>query len=841
MLNDIVADLRFALRQLRRAPGFALTAMLTLALGIGANTAMFSLMDQALLRALPVDRPQQLVTLRGTGRVWEGSTSTWAGTDEDYFSYPMYRDLRDRDTAFRDLVATVPAQVNFAHNGSNARSLDIELVSGNFFPALGIQPAAGRELTPQDDTAPDRNPVAVMSYDFWRHEMGGTADAIGSTVSVNGHPFQLVGVAAPGFRSASWGRTPGLFIPLSMDHIVNPGYSKRLTDRQSRWLNLMGRLQPQETLQQAEAQSAPLWHALRAEELKALGTRSPYFISEFLTHSRLLLRPAAGGFSYNRESYRDPLLAVTGMSALVLLIAVVNVGSLLLVRSAGRVREFSMRQALGASGSRLLAQLVTEGLLLGLGGGVLGIFLAPLAMHAVTSRLLDGNGAPLLASSIDLRVLAFTFLSAFAASMLFSVAPALQLRRRHLSLALRQVAGTHSRGMRFVRRCIVGLQIGLSLLLLVAAGLFVRTVHRLRTEAVGFRTDHLLSFSVSPGLIGYTDSRMPALRQGILDALSTLPGVREAAITTAPELANNSSTGNYSFQNYTPAPDQKLQMQFGWIDQNYLSTLQIPLLAGRNLRATDDTQHPLVALANETLARRYFGSAQRAVGQRIMRGASNHPVFDTEIVGVVADVHHQDLRSDVPPTLYLSLAQNLDPNYNLFFYVRTTNDSSLVRGRVRQQVATVNPDLAVQQLQSMDEQIDGLMQNERLIALLATAFGFLASVLAGVGLYGVLAFSTAQRTREIGVRMALGASRTSISTLVLNDVLRLTLSGVFVAMPVALLLGHLVQSQLYGVSPGDPLSLAMAVLLLFMVALAASALPVRRAAAVNPTEALRTE
>ena len=839
-MHSLITDLRYGFRQLRRAPGFAIAAALTLALGIGANTAMFSLLDQALLRSLPVRNPQELVVLRGTGKVWEGSTNNWGGGVEAYFSYPMYRDLRDRDGAFRSLLAMVPAQVNFVHDGG-AQILNVELVSGNYFNVLGVLPATGRLLTQGDDTQPGANPVAVMSYEFWRHEMGGSPSAVGSTVSLNGHPFQVIGVAADGFQSAAWGKTPGLFIPLSMTGIVMPGAADRLTDRHNRWINLIGRLQPHETVAQASAQSAPLWHALRAEELKTLGTRSQYFTDEFLTRSRLLVQPAAQGFSYSRDIYRAPLTAVMGMAALVLLIAVVNVGSLLLVRSAGRVREFSMRHALGASTTRIVEQLLAEGLLLGVAGGLLGVLLAPVAVHAVASRLIDDSGSAIFSTAINARVLAFNFAVALGTSLLFSLAPALQLRRRHLSLALRQTTGTSTRSMLLMRRIIVGLQIGLSLLLLVGAGLFVRTVHRLRSEAVGFRTDHLLSFSVSPSLVGYTAPQLPSLRRQLTDALTSIPGVQRVAITTDPELAGSSSYSNFSFQNYTQPPDQKLDIELGWISAGYFATLKAPLVAGRDFTAMDDAGHPAVAIVNEMLARRLFRSPERAIGQRLMRGASDHPVFNTEIVGVVQDMRHEDLRTTPSPSLFEPLAQMSNPDYDLFFYLRSATDPTTLLHSVRERIASVDGNLAVQQLRTMDEQIDTSMQNERLIALLATAFGALAAVLAGVGLYGVLAFVTAQRTREIGVRMALGASRGSVSQLVLKDVLKLTLSGMIVAVPVAILLGRLVRSQLYGVSPTDPVSLIAAVLLLAAVALVASALPARRAASVNPTEALRTE
>ena len=841
-MEGLIQDLRYASRQLRRAPWFALTAMLTLALGIGANTAMFSLLDQALLRSLPVSHPKELVVLRGTGDAWEGSSSDWGGGVDADFSYPMYRDLRTLDGAFQGMLATVPAQVNL-RAADRARMLDVELVSGNYFDVLGVVPAGGRVLSQSDDAQPGSDPVAVMSYEYWRNEMGGDPAAIGSTVSLNGHPFQLVGVAPAGFSSAVWGRKPSLFVPLSMVGVVLPGAGSRLTDHQNRWLNLVARLKPGETAQQAQAQSAPLWHALRAAELQALGTRDAHFVDGFLTRSQLLVQPAAGGFSYNRDQLRQPLLAVMFMAVLVLLIAVVNVASLLLVRSAARVREFSMRLAVGATLRRLSTQLLMEGLLLGVGGGLLGLLFAPVLMHAVVSRLADNFGQAPFSTALDGRMLAFNFAVAVGVSLLFSLAPALQLRRNEVSSALRQSSSTSAHRVMLLRRLVVGTQVALSLLLLVAASLFLRTVQRLRAQDLGMQVDHLVTFGVTPALAGYTPQRLRALERQLLSGLASLPGVQHVAATTDPELAGNASFSNASFQQYTPPPGQKLTVEVAWISPEYFTTLGGSLIAGRAFTADDEEHHPAVAILNETLARQIFGSPQRALGQRMMRGESDHPQFDTEVVGIARNIQHQDMRTPVSPTVYRPLLQAPEDTSGaeIFFYVRSNVSTDEVLTAVRREVASVDPNLALDQVRSMDEQIATSMQNDRLIALLATWFGVLASVLAGIGLYGVLAFVTAQRTREIGVRMALGATRWHVSQLVLGDVLKTALGGLTVGLVAALGLGQFVHSLLYGVSATDPFSLLAAVLCMLGIAVAAAALPMQRAASVRPTEALRTE
>ena len=842
IVENLWQDLRFGLRQLRRAPGFTLTAVVTLALGIGVNTAIFSLLDQALLRSLPVRDPGQLVVLRGTGEVWEGHSSSHGNHDADAsFSVPMYRDLRDHDPAFAGLLATSPVTVDLTQHGS-AQVLSAELVSGNYFTLLGVTPVLGRVFTQAEDTDPEAHPVAVLSYKFWRNGMHADPAVVGSTVSLNGHPFQVVGVAAPGFQSAVWGEAPNLFMPLSMTDQIIPDSARRLTDHKDRWLNVLGRLRPGIGIAQAQAQSAPLWHALRAEELKALGRRSPRFIAEFLTNSRLLLQPAARGYSYARDTYRPLLLAMMAMAAVVLLLAMSNVAGLLLVRSFLRAREFSMRVALGAAAARVWQQLLIEGLLIGLSGGLLGLLLAPLGTRAIIGYL-AGNDNTAFQSSLNLRLLAFTVLIAIMVSVVFSLAPALWLRRPDLTLAMRQGSSSALGGGFLLRRIIVGTQLAMSLLLLVGAGLFVRTMQRLRSEDVGFPTHHIAVFRVTPRLAGYEADRMPALRLQLLEALSTMPGVEDVGIGSEPLLHGNSSGSNITLENYHPAPEEDMDVETNNVSPRFFSTLGVPLVIGRTLMVNDDATHPLVAVVNEAFAKRYFGSPQRALGQRLMDGASNHPVFDTEIVGVVRDFRQRSVRDNAVPTLFRPVAQGgkKDATRTLYFFHRTAVAPATLLHAMQQRVTGVDPLLAIDQLRTLDEQVDDYLQNERLIASLAVAFGGLAAVLAGVGLYGVLAFVTAQRTREIGVRMALGASRWSVSQLVLADVLKMTIGGTVVGLASAIPLAHLLRSQLYGVSPTDPLSLLAAVMSLTVVALLAAALPARRAASVHPTEALRTE
>jgi putative ABC transport system permease protein len=841
-MRNIPGDLRYALRQLSRTPVFTLTAILTLALGVGANTAIFSLLDQALLRALPVRDPQSLVYLQGTGDAWRGHTSSHGGGVASYFSYPMYRDLRDKDAAFEELAATSKTTVDLTR-ARVSEFAEAEVVSGNYFTMLGVKAALGRVFVQAEDKVPGAAPVAVLSFDYWRAHMNSDASVVNDTILLNGQPFKVIGVAREGFRSAVWGETPALFVPMAMLDQVVPGQGKRLIDHTDRWMNIVGRLKEGVTARQAEAMSAPLWHALRADELKALGTTSKRFTASYLTNSHLLVQPAARGFSYNRESFQTPLIAVMGMASLVLLIAAVNVASLLLVRSAARLKEFSLRYALGARAGRILQQLLLEGLLIGLGGGLIGMLLAPVALRVLVERLAGNDGLAPFTATMDYRLLLFNFAIAIGVSLFFSLAPAAQLLRPDLSHALRLQSSTGTGGMLGFRRLVVGAQIGLSLLLLVGAGLFVKTLDQLRSFDVGYKTDHLIAFGLAPRLSGYGPERIALLRQRILDDLRAIPGVEAVGAANSPQLGGSMHTGNMTFAGYKPAPEEDVIIDKTNISSDFFDALHVPVIAGRNFTEQDNATHPKVAIINETLAKKYFGSVAKAVGQRVTDGAPSNPVFDTEIIGVVRDFHHESIRDPVVPALLMPLEQatGTDTTRTIYFYLRTHVEPATMFASVRRSVTAVDPMLAVDGLKTMDAQIDQELTNERMIELLAIAFGVLATVLAGVGLYGVVTYTTGQRSKEIGIRIALGSSRWSISRLVFMDVLRLASAGVLVSLPVAMLLARLLRSQLFGVTPSDPYVLIAAISLVASVVLLAALLPARRAASVDPCEVLRAE
>jgi putative ABC transport system permease protein len=835
-MNGLLQDLRYAVRQLRKSPGFAAVAIVTLALGIGANTAIFSLLDQALLRTLPVKDVDRLVILK-----YEGSNTGRLESRADghfYFSYPMYRDLRDRNSVFSGLLATDWTQVGVQwHNQPDL--VGAELVSGNYFDVLALQPALGRLFVAADDTVPDANPVAVLSFSYWQRRFGADPGILNQSILVNGHPFTVVGVAPPGFHSVVMGDTPDVFVPMMMKAEVVPG-SKDFNDRRSSWLNIVGKLKPGTSRGQAEAGISPLWYAIRSDELKEIPSKSEDFSTRFVTKSHLFVLDGARGFSPLRGDVQMPLLIVMGMVGLVALMACANVGSLLLVRASGRIREMSVRYALGAKRKRVIQQLLVEGLLLGSAGGLLGILLAPRVSALLINMIWSGGTGDLpFSSRPDLRIMIFNYALALLASLLFSLAPAAQFWRPDLAPALKQQGMTaRSSPLRF-RRISVALQVGLSLMLLVGAGLFVRTLHNLRSLNAGFATDHLLTFGIDPQMAGYEPARTFALYKRVFETLNGLPGVRLVAATNDPELANDNETGNITIAGYAAKPGEDMNVEKPDVSGDYFSTLQMPLLAGRAFTEQDSPGSQNVAVVNENFARHFFADPQQAIGHSLGIGG---PVVknDTAIVGVVKDARHTSLREPVARTVFRPYLQNPEP-HAMTFYVRTWQQPESAESTIRRAMQTLDSKVVLDTFRTMEEQIDNNLTSERVIALLASGFGVLAALMAAVGLYGVLAYSTAQRTSEIGIRMALGATRGSVVRMVLFEVLWLAGISIAVALPLSLLLMRAARSQLYGISGSDPLTLCGMTALVTLVALAAAMLPARRAARVEPMKALRYE
>jgi len=834
----LVRDLRYGIRGLVKNPGFTFVTVLTIALAIGANSAVFSLLNQALIRALPVHDPDKLVVLSYAGS-HPGHTHSSGGNTPGHaheFSYPMYRDLREKNVAFDGLIAAAPATVGVVWE-KRAEAVGAAMVSGNYFETLGVPPAVGRLFLASDETAEGANPVAVLSFDCWKTHLG-EAPVVGKELLINGTAFTVIGVSAPGFHSTVWGQMPDVFIPITMQRVVQPDRTY-LKDHQSYWLNLVGRLKPGISPSLAAASLNALFSDLRRSEFPNLRDHSERERKSFIDSAHLNLETGAQGFSPLRDQVQTPLKIIMGMALLVIAMAVVNVASLLLVRAATRTREFSMRYALGATNAQICRQLLAEGLLLGITGAAIGLAIAPQALKLLIHWMSGRSAAqPAFSASLDYRVVLFTIAATLVASLLFSLAPALQFWNPRLSDSLKQQTGTGVGGLLRFRRTCVALQIGFSLLLIVAAGLFVQTIRNLREVDPGFETDNLLSFSIAPQMAGYAQSAIAPVEQRILDSLAALPGIRSVGATNDPELVDDDINGDVIVTGYTPKPDEEFDVELPWISNGYLQTQGVPLVTGRLFNLSDTANSQKVAIVNESFAKHFFGTPQAALGHHLSR--PHRPSTDAVIVGVVKDVKHVTVRFPAIPMAYTLYSQAEKPT-GLTYYVRTWQNPLAAENEIRSAIANIDSRLIVDALSTLDDDIDNNILAERTIALLATTFGALAAVLAGIGLYGILAYSTAQRTREIGIRMALGANRNSVIGLILREVLILAAWAIGVSIPIALLAARAIRSQLFGVSAAEPLVYTFAILVIALVATIAGVIPSHRAATVDPARALRTD
>jgi predicted permease len=843
-MNSLLQDLRYALRQLRRSPAFTLTVIVTLALGIGANAAVFTLFDQVLLRMLPVQHPKELVRFDWSG-AFSGSMSSFGGDSEghtNYFSYPMYKDLRDHNQAFQGMIASDVTSLGVSwHNQAEQESA--EIVTGNYFQMLGLKPALGRLLTAQDDTAKNANPVVVLSFNYWKTRFAASHDVVGQTVLINGHSFVIAGVAPEHFDSAIGGFTPGVFVPMSMSEVAMPWTAPldNLNNHQSAWLTIVARLKPGVSISQAQASIGPLWRALRTNEFALYKSKSEHFRKRFIDESTLTVIDDSKGFNPGRIDLQKPLTILMSMAGLLVFLCAINVATLLLLRAAGRAREMSMRYALGARSRRIAAQLLIEGGVLGAGGAAAGLALAPV-VATVLVRIMTGSdpGSEPYSAAIDTRILLFTLGVSFAASILFAIAPVLHFLRPDLAIALRQNSGTASKSSQRFRKLAVGAQIALSVMLLGGAGLFVRTFDNLRHQDVGFNTANLDVFSLDPSSSGYGEERTPAIMNSAMQSLRSIPGVIAVGATTDPELSGNNETSNFSVLGYKAAEDEKMNFEQPRITPGYFAALQQPILTGREFTDADAKGQPQVAVVNLAFAKRFFGTPQNAIGRAISEGAGDNLKYDITIVGVVGNIKHTNLRTDLGGAIYMPYAQQKHPGA-MVFNVRTSQSPEIVEPAIRAAIHQLDPTLVVDGLRTMEEQAGRSASDERALALLAIGFSALAMLLAAVGLYGVLAYSTEQRTREIGVRLALGSKRSAVIMLVVREMALIAGVAVLVALPSVVGLAQLFRSQLYGVTTFDPVTLGGALFVTAIMVTAAAALPARRAAAVEPMQALRNE
>ncbi len=838
-MATLLQDLKYALRMLIKAPGFAAVAILTLALGIGANTAIFSLMNAVMLRDLPVKQPSQLVVF-GEGRA-AGSEDGVGETQ--LYSYWFYREARARNHSFSDVASVLSLTFDGMHGtvdkGANLEEMSAQLVSGTYFSVLGVNPVLGRTITASDEEPEGAHAVAVISDSWWKRRFNRDPDVLGKTITFRTTVYTIIGVAPPGFLGIKVGDSPDMWIPLSMEAQISPGWNG-LDNKQFESLYILGRLKPGVRVAQAEAEVNTLARQLWREAAGGTFTAEQ---QQDLDHAYVLLTPGARGVSRIRFEFSLPLEVLMAVVALVLLIACANIANLLLARATAREREIAVRMALGAGRMRLVRQMLTENSLLALIGGVLGIWFASWASEALLVMVSGGPELLPLNVAPDARILAFTLLISVATVLLFGIAPALRTTRVELTSALKEGKGlAGSGGRRTLANALIVAQVALSLVLLIGAGLFLRSIVNLENAPTGFNKENVLLFGIDPNAVGYKeDARLTNLYQTLEQRVDAEPGVRSASVSffTFNEGAWDDSVAVFG-NSLAPGIDNDVIENI--VGPGYFATMGIPLLEGRLFGPQDTLNSPKVAVINETMARNYFPGIS-PIGRRFAiedeADPSKHgdPI---EVVGVVKDAKYLGLRERPWAAAYYPYTQDTHAVY-YDLEVRYSGDARPIISEVRQAVHDVDPRLPVAYQQTLSEKVNRSIAGQSLVSKLSTFFGLLAVFLACIGIYGVMSYAVSRRTREIGIRMAIGAERSDVMRMVMGEVGKLVALGLAIGIPAALAADRWATSLLFGLKPTDPLTLTTATVLLLLVALFAGYLPARRATRVDPMVALRYE
>lgn len=833
-------NLRLAVRALARTPFVTAVAVLSLALGIGANTAIFSLFNQLLLRPLPVHAPERLVNLAAPGPKPGSDNCNQAGGCDEVFSYPMFRDLQREQTVFTDIAAHRLVGVNVVYAGQTING-DGMLVSGSYFPLLGLVPALGRLIGPEVDEPIGGHPVVVLSHDFWRTRLAADPAVIDDAILVNGVAMTIAGVAPAGFSGTTIGARPMVFVPITMRGQVTPGFGgPGFEDRRSYWVYLFARLAPGVSIEQAHAGLEPLYHGILAGvEAPLQEHMSDQTMAQFLAKP-IPLEDGRRGQSSVSEEARGPLVLLFSVTAIVLLIACANIANLLLARSAARAPEMALRLSIGASRRHLLAQLLAESCVLALAGGTAGLLVARWTL-ALIGSLLPAEALEAVTLTLEPSAIAFTMAVALGTGVLFGLFPALHSTRSDLVSTIKGQAGQPSgaRGAARFRAGLVTAQFALSMVLLVAAGLFIRSLVNISRTDLGIASENVVTFRLAPVLSGYEPQRIRAVYDRVEAELAAEPGVTAASAAVVAVLAGNSWGNNIMVEGYEAGPDTDRNSRFNMIGTGYFRTLQIPVLAGRDFTTADTLGAPKVAIVNEAFARK-FGLGTDVVGRRMGRGSLDAEL-DIEIVGLVADAKYNDVKLPVPALFYTPYRQEEDLRASVTFYARTAVPPDALLGSMPRLVTGIDPNLPVIDLKTLPEQIRENVFLDRLIGLLSSAFATLATLLAAIGLYGVLAYTVAQRTREIGLRMALGADRGRLRAMVLGQVGRMAAIGGVLGIVASVALGRFASSLLYEMRGTSVVVVASAVVTLGVVALAAGVVPAHRASRVDPMRALRWE
>ena len=831
-------NLKSAMRQLVKRPGLAVLVVVTLALGVGANAAMFSLFHQVLLRPLPVPNPGSLVNLSAPGPR-TGSVSCSDAGDCDYvFSYPMLRDLEREQTVFTGIAAHRGFGASIAAAGTQAIGGEGMAVSGDYFRVLRLTPALGRLIGPEDERRVGEGRVAVLSYDYWQNNFGGDRGVIGKILTVNGQPLTVIGVAPEGFNGTTLGQRPQVFVPLTMRWLMEPYFPTSDENRLSYWAYLFARLKPGITMQQAEeAINVPYRAIINDIEAPLNASLSEQRMQSF-REKTLVLEPGARGQSRTPQNAALPLTLLLGVTMLVLLIACVNIANLLLARGTARAGEMAVRASIGASRGQMVLQLLTEAGLIGLLGCLASLPVAA-ATLGVIAMVMPAEIATSLQIGLSPAAILFAVGVSLGTVLLFGLFPALAATRAAPVAVLKEQVGQQSggRGMARFRRSLVTAQITFSMVLLVLAGLFAQSLANLANAELGLRADAVATFSISPVLSGYSPARSSQLFQRVEEDLAALPGVLSVGSSMVGVIAGNSWGSNVSVQGFEAAPDADTDARYNEVSPDFFRTLQIPLLSGRDFSDADVAGRPRVAIVNESFARKY-GLGDEAVGKRMASGAVTE--LDIEIIGMVKDAKYSDVKEDVPPQYFLARRQNDELGY-LTFYVRSQLAPEDLLASMSHVVTALDPNLPVNGLATLPAAIGDTLFLDRLIGMLSTGFALLATLLAATGLYGVLSYSVLQRMRELGLRQALGATPYRLRLMVLRQVGWMALIGGAIGLLFALLLGRAAEAMLFGLSGYDPVVLAAALAVLGAVVLTAGYLPARHASNVDPLEALRYE
>jgi len=832
-----------ALRSLGRNKIVTGVAALSLGLGIGANTAIFSLYDQMLLRALPVPHPEELVNLGAPGPKPGGQSCGSAGSCEEVFSYPMFRDLEKAQNVFTGLAAHVGFEANLGIAGQTPANRRGLFVSGSYFPVLALRAAHGRLLTPDDDRAAGAHPVAVLSHEAWETNFGARPEVIGETIVVNGQSLTIVGVAPSGFRGTSIGQFPTLFVPMTMRPLLS--HERDILDsRTYYWAYLFARLKPGVSMEQARVALEGIYRPIITDiELPVQRNLAPNQREEF-ARKPITVSDGRRGQSEAHTHAVTPILLLFGVTGIVLFIACANIANLLLSRAAGRSMEMGVRLALGASRRQLVAQLLVESCFLALLGGLMAVLIARWTIDVAIASV-PSEAAGLVSGMLNIRVLFFAAGLSVTTGVLFGLYPALHSTRPDLITVIRANSGQQS-GARTTRRLhtsLVTAQIALSTALLIAAGLFVKSLVNVSRAELGLQVERLITFTVQPELNGDRGRRTLELTDRILQSLAAAPGVTAVTASTVPVLAGSSWGTDVKVEGWDASDGPRPVVRFNEVGVGYFRALGVPLLAGREFQTADVAGAPKVAIVNETFARKFkLGGAdgRLAVGKYMAQGSGDSTKLDIQIVGVVRDAKYNNVRAEVPALFVRPIAQDTMVG-RMSFYARTTGDPAALVRAVPEMVARLDPTLPVEELKTMVRQVQENTAPERMVGTFAASFAALATLLAAIGLYGVLAYSVSQRTREIGVRMALGATSVQVRTMVLKQVARMTLVGGAIGLAIALAFGRAAASLFYEMTGTDPVVISLSVAVLSLVALGAGYSPAWRASRANPMEALRYE